>query len=168
MNFVQRFLSLCLLFLSVDAYSKGGPPQLPVSVHVQREAAVVVQAFGKAVKTQRTNESASASELGAEPGVCNQHPVRRSNATGDASSRLEGGNDGSLNPFRIVLSASAIAHGGHYRTCTGCALGSCLGLHGNDTIGDYDRCKRSQGTAFTCRLRSRLWLHRRRRTDCWL
>jgi secreted trypsin-like serine protease len=34
---------------------------------------------------------------------------------------------------RVVLSALANTHGGHFRTCASCFQNLCLGLHGNDT-----------------------------------
>lgn len=54
---------------------------------------------------------------------------RASSGTASTSARLLPVDSG----FLIDLTTEVTSQGGHYRTCNTCALGTCIGIHGNDT-----------------------------------
>lgn len=81
-------------------------------------------------RTSDGGELATYSISGGEESQCHAGSDRASKATISANAGLI---DRTENSVAFELKASARANGGHWRTCSACVLGTCIGIHGNDS-----------------------------------
>jgi secreted trypsin-like serine protease len=110
--------------------SADEPLSAPFDLIVETRAEAEAFVTGAPFVIRADSNRAVAEANGAERSDCVPYG-RRSDATAVADSRLVNRDARSVS---LSLEARAVAHGGHYRTCT-CAFGQCVGSSGNDTVG---------------------------------
>lgn len=118
----------CLFSAAVLASDGTKTPAFKLSVTTSTNLSLTGDGFAPVSKVDPVTVGESAQ--GAEHSQCQVYG-RPSSAQASANAAVTARTEDSL---ELSLSTSVRSQGGHYRTCLlGCALGQCLGLHGNDT-----------------------------------
>src|SRR5688572_17865332 len=125
----MKTVLMCLLaaFCGVAVAAEG-----PFSISVDPQNNTFLRVFGSAPELRESTARLATKAAGSEKSECRDYG-RRSAA--DATADVEVISR-TADAVSLKLVASALAMGGHYRTCVQCVLGNCVGLMGNDTRGE--------------------------------
>lgn len=101
------------------------------SLSLEKGHRISLETFGSAPARQSSTDPIKANLRGAEVSEC--RPYGRASAS-QAQAQVERISQ-SDNELSFTMMVDANANGGHYRTCAQCLLGNCIGISGNDTMG---------------------------------
>lgn len=121
---VRRLTVLTLI--AVTASTACGQT-FELSVRTQTES--TSKAGGSPSQVARSADNAKSSSIGTEQSQCQPYG-RNSTSTADASISV---GPKKPNAVQLALATFADARGGHYRTCSLCAVNECVGVRGYDT-----------------------------------
>lgn len=137
MKQIQRCQLLAMAFVlsAVFPFSSLAQPanQQDVAISYERTNTVTIAVEGGIPITLRSADDINRSVSGTEQSQCRAYG-RKSGASTSSSANVSTSEPSHLT---ASLKASALANGGHFRTCVaGCAVGNCIGVLGNDTRAD--------------------------------
>jgi secreted trypsin-like serine protease len=130
---MERALAASLLMIATGACSPLGAQEPTHATQFRESFSTSGELRAGRVVDTRTGvggELATYSISGGEESLCHAGSDRASKATISANAELI---DRTEHALAFKLNASARASGGHWRTCSACVLGTCIGIHGNDS-----------------------------------
>jgi secreted trypsin-like serine protease len=101
----------------------------PYTFSLSKSNSIYLKAHGVAPYAKTGSDRIDNKLIGSEKSECRDYG-RQSSALGMSDVSVISQSDDRLS---FEMASSAIANGGHYRTCGICASGNCVGVFGNDT-----------------------------------